>query len=523
MLLLASAALPGAWLDRDPARRRLVARWGAYAGKVVFGFTLVAVAGHLLTGESARLVLAGTDITVFRFDRLAAVVFYLVAFLGVIVARYSRRSLDGNARHGVFTKWLLATLGAVLLLIVSSNLLVFGLAWSCSSLCLHQLLTFYPERPGAVLAARQKAIISRLGDICLIGALILTYQVFGTWDFETIFAQAGVIAADSAQATLLLWLGACLVGAALLKSAQFPFHAWLPDTLETPTPVSALMHAGIINAGGFLVVRFSPLLVETPAVLHVLAVIGGLTALVGAVSMMPQVSVKRTLAYSTVAQMGFMMLQCGLGAFSLAILHLVAHSLYKAYAFLDSGNLGGRTRAPRSQRPAPAPLAWSLLAAVAISVSLGALFGVDPLADPGALVFAGVLLMALTQFLWSYWSGPVKGTEFGLGVVLMAAVGTAYYLLHAFAYGVLEPSVATLPPASGVLAFVVIGLILALFAGVFLLQTHLQTWLQGRRGRAFYLAAYNGFYFSAWAERFLRLSRSGGRLPKESLASSHAR
>jgi len=152
-----------------------------------------------------------------------------------------------------------------------------------------------------------------------------------------------------------------LVGVAMLKSAQFPFHSWLPDTMETQTPLSALMHAGIINAGGFLIVRLSPVVSLSPVALNTLAIVGAFTAIFASLVMMTQASIKRMLALSTIAQMGFMMLQCGLGAFSIAVLHIVAHSLYKAHAFFIVGQRGGdfqkfvdpaRTsrRAPRDPR-----------------------------------------------------------------------------------------------------------------------------------------------------------------------------
>jgi NADH:ubiquinone oxidoreductase subunit 5 (subunit L)/multisubunit Na+/H+ antiporter MnhA subunit len=130
----------------------------------------------------------------------------------------------------------------------------------------------------------------------------------------------------------------------MLKSAQFPFHSWLPDTMEAPTPVSALMHAGIINAGGFLIIRLSPIVALSAASLLALALCGAFTALFASLVMLTHASVKRSLAFSTVAQMGFMMLECGLGAFGPAVLHLVAHSLYKAHAFLGSGGAVDRER-----------------------------------------------------------------------------------------------------------------------------------------------------------------------------------
>ena len=137
---------------------------------------------------------------------------------------------------------------------------------------------------------------------------------------------------------LTIAAAALLAIAALLKSAQFPTHGWLTEVMETPTPVSALLHAGVVNAGGFLLIRFADVMLQAPVVLAVLVMVGGFTALFGSLVMLTQSAVKTSLAWSTVAQMGFMILQCGLALFPIALLHIVAHSLYKAHAFLASGS-----------------------------------------------------------------------------------------------------------------------------------------------------------------------------------------
>jgi len=209
------------------------------------------------------------------------------------------------------------------------------------------------------------------------------------------FAAAESLHASGANSSCVAPLAFLLVIAASLESAQFPFHSWLPDTMETPTPVSALMHAGIINAGGFLVVRLSPILINAPAALNTLAIVGAFTALFASVVMLTQTSVKRSLAYSTIAQMGFMMLQCGLGAFALATLHLVAHSLYKAHAFLSSGSVVALKKAAwtPAERPAAHPgiLVLTLATAVALTFGIGSLFGINLETNPGELLLGARL------------------------------------------------------------------------------------------------------------------------------------
>jgi NAD(P)H-quinone oxidoreductase subunit 5 len=223
------------------------------------------------------------------YDHLTAVMFMLVSFVGAIVVNYSRNYMAGDPAHGRFTKWLCFTLAAVLTLILSGNLVQFALAWLATSIGLGRLLIFYRDRPAAVLAERKKFIASRIGDLCIAGAIVLLYQTFGGLDYATLFAGAKALPAATGAIHLVAGL---FVVAALLKSAQFPLHGWLIEVMETPTPVSALLHAGIINAGGFLLLRFSPIVsLSTPA-LDVLVLVGGFTALFGSVVMLTQSSVK---------------------------------------------------------------------------------------------------------------------------------------------------------------------------------------------------------------------------------------
>jgi NAD(P)H-quinone oxidoreductase subunit 5 len=266
------------------------------------------------------------------------------------------------------------------------------------------------------MAARKKFLFSRLGDIALLAALWFAWRAFGTLDYAALFAGA------SREEAPLQTIALLLVVAAVLKSAQFPFHGWLPDTMETPTPVSALMHAGIINAGGFLIIRFSPLMAQAPKALELLAAVGGFTALFGSLVMITQTSVKRTLAFSTVAQMGFMMLQCGLGAFALALLHIAAHSLYKAHAFLSSGSVIAASRSAgsppaRSYRGLLGALAAFAVAGVLVAL-LSFLSGSAPWEDSGRFGLGLILAVALAQLLWHWWStsSGVIGFLSGLAV-----------------------------------------------------------------------------------------------------------
>lgn len=509
VMMLASALVP---------TRVALAKGRRYAD-MIQSFSFVALAGALL----AAMLLALSGPITFRlapflpagyFDALSAMMLLLVSFLGVIVTRYSCRYLDGNPGQGRFAKWLSITLGTVLALIVSGNLLIFTIAWISMSLSLHQLLTFFRDRPAAILAARKKFVISRLGDACLIGALATTWYCFRTWDFSNLFQVVeGLRSHGSALPPCLGLASLFLVGGALLKSAQFPFHSWLPDTMETPTPVSALMHAGLINAGGFLVIRLSPVIASAPGALNALALVGAITALYGSIVMLTQTSVKRSLAYSTIAQMGFMMLQCGLGAFALAALHLVAHALYKAYAFLSSGSIVSLTRAawqPTERVSAhPAVLVATICSTVALTWGIGSLFGLSLSNEPEVILLSAIFLMGVSFLLWNLWSASQGVILIGLGLLLIAGSSVVYFTLHAGFEQLLGGSLTHYAPVRTGLEYGVMVLIALLFLAVLVMQAQIPAWSQSPLGQRIYLYAANGFYIGTWANRLIQKKRKG--------------
>lgn len=425
-------------------------------------------------------------------DRLTSVLLVLSTFLFGIVCRYSRRYMMGDPGQARFTFWLCLTGACVFALVLSQNLLLFALAWCGISLSLHQLLQFYGDRPGALLAARKKFLISRLGDGALVGALALTYREFGTWDFQRIFIAAERFRTAGLEhlPNPVSWICALLVFAALLKSAQFPFHSWLPDTMETPTPVSALMHAGIINAGGILIIRLNPLISLSKTALLALCVVGSFTALFASIVMLTQASVKRCLAFSTVGQMGFMMLECGLGAFHLALLHVVAHSLYKAHAFLSSGSVV-LAKPQMEKRPInSAALAMGLLSALGITVAAGSWFGTAPLEEP---VLIGIFSLALAQMIWAVWRAADRAWPIPLGLTLGLILSFTYFALGRAAEYVVKP----VRSEVGWLALP----LLAVFLLVAVAQAQLQRVSRTSFGRSLYVHARNGFYINTLANR----------------------
>ena len=227
-------------------------------------------------------------------------------------------------------------------MVSSANLLMLFAFWQLLS-WLVPLLSYNYEHLPTVRGAFRTFIMQRGGDVAFLGGIVLAQSFYGTLDLQQFFIRSA-----EAKSVFTLWPGGIEITAgtavsalifigAMSKSAQFPLHMWLPDSLYAPTPVHALLHAGIINAGGFLLTRLAPLYALSPATLHLVFAVGMLTAILGSSMMLVQNDIKKTLGYSTIGQMGFMIMECGLGAYGLAIFHLIAHGLFKGSIFLNCG------------------------------------------------------------------------------------------------------------------------------------------------------------------------------------------
>lgn len=458
-----------------PHQARRIAPVGAFAA---FGLAvLLAIPPHQASGIA-------------RLDALAVTMALLVSFLGAVVIRFAARYLDGDPARPRFLFWMSLSLAAVLTMAVSNHLLLLAGAWLATSLCLHRLLLHHSDRPGAIFAARKKFVFSRIAELLLLCAVVLLYQNHGTWRIDELAASiaAGNHAGSSAAALLL---ALC----AMLKSAQFPFHSWLPDTMDTPTPVSAFMHAGIINGGGFLVLRLAPAFTAAPVALNLLAVVGSITAAFGAIVMLVQPGVKRSLAFSTIAQMGFMMIQCGLGAWGLALLHLVAHSLYKAHAFLHAGSTIGTT--PRAAVPLATPaLALGVMAGTTlVALTTTAMHSMIPSAASVPVAFHVILALALAYGIGRAWSGHRGSLPRALTVAV--AITTAALGLHVTA-GLILPDFPEHHAPGWLVAWVTV-----VFTGLFLFQSLLWRASSHPLGRKLYIHALNGFYIGTLANRLL--------------------
>jgi NAD(P)H-quinone oxidoreductase subunit 5 len=471
-------------------------------GIAVFSGFLLIVNGPASSG----LIGAGGLGFAARLDAVSAVMLVLVTFVGWVVVRYSANYMDGEAEQGPFTGWLCATLAVVMLLVIAGNTLQLAIAWILTSVFLHKLLLFYPERVAAQRAARKKWVTARAGDAALVVAVVVLYNQFGTGDIAAILSAAS--AADSVPGAT--WVAAALALAAILKSAQFPTHGWLTEVMETPTPVSALLHAGVINAGGFLLIRFADVMLLSPAVLAVLVMLGGFTALFGGLVMLTQSAVKTSLAWSTVAQMGFMILQCGLALFPLALLHIVAHSLYKAHAFLASGQAVDGVAAIRRPGPVAIPNGTAVVRAFAIALVIygivygvvGLIFGFDG-KSPQAIALGAILIFGVAYLLAQGLADAAPKILTQRTALYSFAAAAGYFGLQTLAEWLMK---GTLPatPAPGPLEWALIVLALISFGLVAVAQSLFPLWAYHPASAGLRVHLSNGLYINAIFDKLLR-------------------
>ena len=294
-----------------------------------------------LAGQHAQPIGTSHGWGVLITDPLSAVMGVLITGISLIVHLYSIRYMAEEPGYARFFVLLDLMTAALLYMVAAGDLVTLLIAWHAIGVLLYFLLGHDTRRHSTLRYAFWTFITYRVGDIALLIAAAILFHAYGSWSLTEIFARIQ----NDANVTSFMGLPATqaaaifLALAAFARSAQFLLHNWLPYTMDGPTPVSALMHAGIVNAGGFLVNRFAPVFVQSSDVLHGLFIVGLITAVIGSVLMLTQNDIKKSLGYSTMGQMGFMIMECGVGAFSLAIYHLIAHGLFKGTLFLGAGGV----------------------------------------------------------------------------------------------------------------------------------------------------------------------------------------
>jgi NADH-quinone oxidoreductase subunit L len=274
----------------------------------------------------------------FLWDPLAAVMTMVVTGVGSLIHLYSIGYMHGDERYPRFFSYLNFFLASMLILVLGANFAVLFVGWELVGLSSYLLISFWFEKPSAAAAGKKAFIVNRIGDFGFVVALMLIFATFGTLDFGTVFEHAGEMLADGGTTVTVITL-LLLVGAAG-KSAQLPLYVWLPDAMEGPTPVSALIHAAtMVTAGVYMVARTGVLFELAPFSAGVVATVGALTALYAATIAIGQKDIKRVLAYSTISQLGYMFLGVGVAAYTAGIFHLMTHAFFKALLFLGAGSV----------------------------------------------------------------------------------------------------------------------------------------------------------------------------------------
>lgn len=351
LLPLLAALIVGAGTDSTRSQRAKVAAWpigAAFCGAIATLY-VVATQGPITIRFYDPSSLASIAFPIgFHIDRLSAVMMVLISGVGTIIYTYSVAYMYQDPHEPRYLALIGFTTFVLLCMVSSSNLMMLFIFWQLLSYLLY-LLAHNHAHAATLEGAFRTFTLLRVGDVAFLCGIVLAHSLYGTLEFQALFAKAADTAitlsplagweiSGPTAVTLLLFIGG------MSKSAQFPMHIWLPRSLYAPTPVHALLHAGIINAGGFLINRLAPLFGLSSTTLHVAFVVGTMTAILGASMMLAQNDIKKTLGFSTIGQMGYMIMECGLGAFSLAVFHLIAHGLFKATVFLNCGNVIHKAR-----------------------------------------------------------------------------------------------------------------------------------------------------------------------------------
>src|SRR5689334_11127761 len=307
-----------------------------------FALALAIFVETLQTGRVREVIayrwIFGGDLTInlaFLIDPLTCIMLLVVTGVGFLIHLYSIGYMHGEEGFTRFFTYMNLFMVSMLLLVMGNNYVVLFIGWEGVGLCSYLLIGYYYDRVSAAKAATKAFVVNRIGDAGFLLAIFLVFINFKTLDYTQVFAQVGHLSPEMATAIAL-----CLLIGAVGKSAQVPLYTWLPDAMEGPTPVSALIHAAtMVTAGVYMIVRNHTIFDLSPVALEVVAVVGGITALFAATIGLVQNDIKRVLAYSTVSQLGYMFLGAGIGAYTAAIFHLMTHAFFKALLFLSAGSV----------------------------------------------------------------------------------------------------------------------------------------------------------------------------------------
>ena len=353
-------------------------------------------------------------------DQLSLVMLLVVTGVGFLIHIYSVGYMWDDPSYYRFFTYLNLFMFFMLTLILANNYLVMFIGWEGVGLASYLLIGFWFTKDSAASAGKKAFIVNRIGDFGFLIGLFLIIQHFGSLDFTKVFAQVHPMAVESGGAGLLTAIGILLMVGACGKSAQIPLYVWLPDAMEGPTPVSALIHAAtMVTAGVYMVSRSHMIFERAPMALLVVAVTGTLTALFAATIGITQTDIKKVLAYSTVSQLGYMFMACGVGAFSAGISHLMTHAFFKGLLFLAAGSVihaVGGEQDMRKMGGLRSYIPWTFMT-----------MGIATLAIAGIPPFAG--FWSKDEILWKAYSSPHGSWVFWLIGVITAFI-TSFYMFR---------------------------------------------------------------------------------------------
>lgn len=485
VLLASTALLPPLLMLAAMPQGRGAAAWRRFKG--------LSVMALLLAGGGLALQLAGASGAAaalppgLAITLVGAWVAVLVQLLGTVIGVFSSRYLQGEPGQPRYVAALAGVLGAVHLLLLANHWLVLIAAWAAVGVALQHLLCFYAERPFARLAAHKKRVADRLADGFLLAAAALSWREVGSGSLPALWQHL-----EAGPASPALQIAAvCLAMAVVLRTALLPLHGWLIQVMEAPTPVSALLHAGVVNLGGFVLIRFAPLLEAAPLARWLLLGIGLATALLAGLVMLTRVSIKVRLAWSTVAQMGFMVMECALGLYTLALLHLIGHSLYKAHTFLAASGAVEEARLRTMRGDATASTASLLLAPLSAAALVSLLVAWAPL-PAWPWWWSAVLALAWAPLLWlpaaEAPDAPGRARRLFTGLLLVAFLAVVALFGHALPFGLTDAP----HTSAGLVALAGMAVLYACLAVMQARPQALATW---RRW------SYAGFYVDEYATR----------------------
>jgi NADH-quinone oxidoreductase subunit L len=400
---------------------------------VMWILSMIVFAGVIFGGNEYEVTLyewiASGDFHIeisFLVDGLTAMLLLVVSTVGFLIHIYSIGYMDGDRGFWRFFAYLNLFMLSMLLLILGDNFVMLYVGWEAVGLCSYALIGFWYKKPSAAGAAKKAFVVNRIGDFGFGLGIMMIWVNLGTLSFREVFERIGTL--DEGTVTVIALL---LFAGAVGKSAQFPLHVWLPDAMEGPTPVSALIHAAtMVNAGVYMVARANPIFAESPTAMWVVAGIGVFTAIFAAAIALTQNDIKKVLAYSTVSQLAYMFFALGIGAWAAAIFHLVSHGFFKGLLFMGSGSVihgAGGEQDMRFMGNLRAKMRWTYLTMVIGSLALAGIpifagfFSKDEILaeafNRGYIVFylVGIVVAFMTAFytfrmifmtFWGEWRGP---------------------------------------------------------------------------------------------------------------------